>query len=104
MLVVVGHPATLRLDSNWERLIELTIQNNAFTGAGKEAFGNRTRLRQPSLGATDSAAECVAKLSLDTPERVLGPGNLQSIFPDSLDDIYDIGDSYSDELACRVML
>ena len=80
------------------------IQNNAFTGAGKEAFGNRTRLRQPSLGATDSAAECVAKLSLDTPERVLGLGNLQSIFPDSLDDIYDIGDSYSDELACRVML
>ena len=105
MLVVVGHPATLRLDSNWERLIECTIQNNAYTGAGKEAFGNGTRLYQPSLGVTDSAAECIAKLSLDTPERVLGPGNLQSIFPDSLDDIYDIGDSYADdELACRVML
>lgn len=89
MLVVVGHPLALQCDENWLSLMRFCAKNKTFAGAGMDMVVDMADL------ATDKDAVQSENRSLDA---------LDFVFPETLDDIYDYNDVFSDDLVARVML
>jgi len=100
MLVVVGHPVILSKDDNWRELLRYCLSRGAFRGYGSD----RVPLFLPSdpfLDTTessleetnhdddaqeredvDNAIELIAEMSL------LGLGDVERLYPDTLDSYY----------------
>ena len=77
MLVVVGHPKALCCDENWDQLIRYCMKQRTYMGDNANDATRTVEDTSPEDVGT------VAELSL------LGPGDLDLMFPDDIDDIYD---------------
>ena len=117
LLVVVGHPAVLLEDSSWRALLCHCFTQGAYRGAGADAIRARFRV-DPSAapaalqllagdeGAAPAAAEGDAELQRAIGQlaemALLGAGDADRIFPDTLDEAFAaLGE---EDLAWRVML
>lgn len=94
MLVVVGHPAILSRDDNWQELLRYCLLRRAFRGYGSDKIplslpsdpfleedGHVVDTAQERQ-ELDQAIEHIAEMSL------LGMGDVERLYPTSLDSYY----------------
>jgi putative helicase MOV10L1 len=120
LLVVVGHPVVLLEDPSWRELLRHCFANGAYRGAGADAIRRRFRVDPGAGGAAlpglalapgeggggtggggDEAAELEAAIAQLAELALLGAGDADRLWPDSLDEMHA---AYSAETQWRVML
>lgn len=110
--MVVGHPLVLLEDLNWRELLKHCLAKNAYRGAGAHLVAAEETQRgrggegdgevgegwEPEgdgIAEIEKAIEQLAQMSL------LGMGDLDRTFPESLEDMYA---AYAEEQSWRVAL
>ncbi|KAL0043157.1 hypothetical protein WJX79_010911 [Trebouxia sp. C0005] len=112
LMVVLGHPLVLMQDPNWSELVKYCAARGAYRGAGSESLGMLVR-NQPSEDSYlpgEDQDEPLEEDSLEIQQAVshiaeaalLGVGDANKIFPESLEEMYE---SYGgEEMEFRVIL
>lgn len=112
LMVVLGHPLVLMQDPNWSELVKYCAARGAYRGAGSESLGMLVR-NQPSEDSYLPGEDQVEPLEEDSLEiqqavshiaeaALLGVGDANKIFPETLEEMYE---SYGgEEMEFRVIL
>ncbi|DBA76409.1 TPA: hypothetical protein ACH3X1_010114 [Trebouxia sp. C0004] len=108
LMVVLGHPLVLMQDPNWSELVKYCAARGAYRGAGSESLGVLVT-NQPSEDSylpdeplEEDSLEIQQAVSHIAEAALLGVGDANKMFPDTLEELYE---SYGgEEMEFRVIL